>query len=225
MNNWTIDFAPLMPWTVIVVLAAIAGVFVLYGLIKGMRGSVLRLLAWACLALALANPSVLNEDRDPLKTVVAVVVDESDSQKLDGRDVQTQQTREAIAELLAKFPQYDVREVVARNGGAASGDASTALFSSLQSAFQNVPPDQVGGAILITDGQVHDIPKVTDALGFDAPIHAQAKRVTVIDVSPSKKRLVLALSARARKSFTRLQTQIFPIQTNPLKCGCLSTGS
>ncbi len=172
MNNWTVDFAPLMPWLVIAILATIAGIFVLFGLIKGVRGSILRLLAWACLALALANPSVLSEDRDPLKTVVAVVVDESDSQKLDGRDKQTNEAQEALTSLLAKFPQFDVREVVTRNGGAASGDASTALFSSLQSAFQNVPPDQVGGAIFITDGQVHDIPKVTDALGFNAPVHA-----------------------------------------------------
>jgi len=35
----------------------------------------------------------------------------------------------------------------------------------------DVPPARVGGAIFLTDGQIHDIPGVNQALGFDAPIH------------------------------------------------------
>src|SRR5690606_12297033 len=30
----------------------------------------------------------------------------------------------------------------------------------------------IAGAILITDGEVHDVPKDARALGFDAPVHA-----------------------------------------------------
>jgi hypothetical protein len=35
-----------------------------------------------------------------------------------------------------------------------------------------VPPARVGGAIFITDGQIHDVPDVNQKLGFDAPVHA-----------------------------------------------------
>ncbi len=35
-----------------------------------------------------------------------------------------------------------------------------------------MPPERVGGAILITDGVVHDIPLSADQLGFRAPVHA-----------------------------------------------------
>ena len=35
-----------------------------------------------------------------------------------------------------------------------------------------MPPERVGGAILVTDGEVDDIPKSADALGFKAPLHA-----------------------------------------------------
>ncbi len=35
-----------------------------------------------------------------------------------------------------------------------------------------MPPDRVAGAILITDGRVHDVPANAAALGFAAPLHA-----------------------------------------------------
>src|SRR4029079_14516110 len=54
-------------------------------------------------------------------------------------------------------------------GESASG---THLFSDLNSALANTPPDRLAGVIMITDGQVHDVPKAASALGFDAPVHA-----------------------------------------------------
>ena len=42
----------------------------------------------------------------------------------------------------------------------------------LRSALADAPPERVGGAIMITDGDVHDIPKSPAALGFNAPLHA-----------------------------------------------------
>ncbi len=171
MNAWSISFAPLFPWQVIVALASIAGLFVLYGLLRRVRGGWLRLAAWVLLALSLFNPSLIQEDREPLKTVVALVVDETDSQKFDGRDQQTKQAHDGLKALLERFPQYDVREVIARNGGAETGDASSALFGALKSALQDVPPEQVGVAILLSDGQIHDVPERLDELGFSAPVH------------------------------------------------------
>jgi hypothetical protein len=46
------------------------------------------------------------------------------------------------------------------------------LFSAVGAAFADVPPERIAGAILITDGRVHDIPTDTAALGFAAPVHA-----------------------------------------------------
>ena len=172
MSDLSIAFAPLFSWPVIAALAAAAGLLALYGIYRGMRGAWLRLAAWAALALALANPSILNEDREPLKTVVAVVTDLSDSQKFDGRTEQAEATREAFKDLIARFPQYELREVPFRNASAGTGDASTALFGELQTALQDVPPEQIGGVVMITDGQVHDVPGAAAQLGFNAPVHA-----------------------------------------------------
>ena len=79
---WQIAFDPLLPYWLIAVFAGLAGLPVLYGLFRGVRGALVRLSVVALLALALANPSAVREDRDPLSDVVAVVVDRSPSQRI-----------------------------------------------------------------------------------------------------------------------------------------------
>ncbi len=50
--------------------------------------------------------------------------------------------------------------------------AGTNLFTDLNQALADTPPDRLAGVIMITDGQVHDVPKAARDLGFDAPVHA-----------------------------------------------------
>src|SRR4029077_4280353 len=44
--------------------------------------------------------------------------------------------------------------------------------SARNATLAAVPPDRVAGAIMITDGRVHDVPAEVAALGFNAPLHA-----------------------------------------------------
>src|SRR4029077_19817857 len=44
--------------------------------------------------------------------------------------------------------------------------------SARNAALAAVPPDRVAGAIMLTDGRVHDVPAEVGALGFNAPVHA-----------------------------------------------------
>ncbi|TMJ81853.1 MAG: hypothetical protein E6G78_19240, partial [Alphaproteobacteria bacterium] len=44
-------------------------------------------------------------------------------------------------------------------------------FTALSLALSDVPQERVAGAILITDGRVHDVPGEVAALGFTAPVH------------------------------------------------------
>jgi hypothetical protein len=56
--------------------------------------------------------------------------------------------------------------------GQADGETDgTRLFTALSSALSDVPAERVAGAILITDGRVHDVPGEVAALGFAAPVH------------------------------------------------------
>src|SRR4051812_7227480 len=122
------------------------------------------------MVLALANPSFTREDREPLSSVVAVVVDKSPSQNFGDRLKQTETARAQLAERLGRIPGLDVRFVEA---GEADGETDgTKLFGALSASLADVPPDRVAGAILLTDGRVHDVPAEVAALGFNAPVHA-----------------------------------------------------
>jgi hypothetical protein len=168
--NLGIAFAPLIPpyalWTALALALCIS----LLLLLVRSRGAAMRAVALLLLVLALANPSFTREDREPLTSVAAVVVDTSPSQSFGDRQQQTEQARAALTERLGQIPGLEVRVVEAGQAdGAADG---TRLFSALGTALADVPPDRVAGAILLTDGRVHDVPADAGALGFNAPVHA-----------------------------------------------------
>ncbi|MBD0414515.1 hypothetical protein [Oryzicola mucosus] len=167
--NWSIASEPLFSWPILVAMMIPLALLALAGVWFRQRGAWFRLAALAALALALINPVLLDEQREPLKSVVALVVDRSQSQDIGERTAQTDAAVQGIKERLQRFPQFDVREVEAGRGEAADDRTETRLFGALDSAFRDVPPSRIGGAIMITDGQVHDVPERTE---FGAPLHA-----------------------------------------------------
>ncbi|MGA7427193.1 MAG: hypothetical protein WBX07_11420, partial [Rhodoplanes sp.] len=168
--NFGISFAPLVPpyvlWAALAVATVVA---VLLFLARG-RGALLRALALALIIAALANPSFTREDREPLPSVAVLVVDKSASQNFGDRGAQTAAARAELTERLKRIPGLELRTVEA---GQSDGESDgTRLFAALGQAFADVPPEQVAGAILLTDGRVHDVPAEASALGFTAPVHA-----------------------------------------------------
>src|SRR5438093_366094 len=168
--QYGIAFTPLVPTIVLwIALAAIVAISVLL-LLGRSRGAAVRVAALALILLALANPSFTREDREPLSSVAAVVIDKSPSQNFGTRNQETAKAQEALVDTLKKIKGLEVRVVEA---GQADGETDgTKLFGALSSALSDVPVDRVAGAFLITDGRVHDIPANAAALGFQAPVHA-----------------------------------------------------
>jgi hypothetical protein len=165
-----VAFAPLVPWQILWAAIAMAVLLSVLLVTSRSRGAVIRALAFAFILLALANPSLTREDRDPLSSVAVVVVDKSPSQDLGERAKQTEAARAAVVERLHKIPGLDVRVVEA---GQADGETDgTRLFNALGASLSDVPPDRIAGAIMITDGRVHDAPADAGALGFAAPVQA-----------------------------------------------------
>jgi hypothetical protein len=165
-----ISFAPLVPlvvlWTAIAVAAAVAALLILVR----SRGAWVRAVALAFVALALANPSLTREDREALSSVAAIVLDRSPSQSFGDRHKQTEAARAALTERLGRLSNIEVRVIEA---GQSDGETDgTRLFSALSAGLADVPPDRVAGAILVTDGRVHDVPAEVATLGFAAPVHA-----------------------------------------------------
>jgi hypothetical protein len=171
MKNWSIDFAPMLPapffW------AAIAIAIILAGLLffRRTRGAVFRTLALGTLLLALANPTLREEERENLGNIAIVVMDDSTSQLLAGRPAQAAAIRADIEAKLGKIPGLQIK-IVSSSKPDGETTSGTTLFTDLNKALATVPPDRLAGVIMVTDGQVHDVPKSAAALGFDAPVHA-----------------------------------------------------
>jgi hypothetical protein len=168
--GFSIAFSPLVPPEVLWAAIALAVLLAALLIVVRSRGALVRAVALAFVALALANPSFTREDREALPSVAVVVLDKSPSQEFGDRLAQTEAARAAITQRLSRISNLEVRVVEA---GQADGETDgTRLFAALGSALADVPPDRVAGAIFITDGRVHDVPAEAAALGFAAPVHA-----------------------------------------------------
>lgn len=165
-----LDWSPLLPWPLLAGLAALATALVLWGLARRARGSLWRLLALAALLVVLGNPQVVREARTPLADVAFVVVDDSASQDLADRPARTAEAVAALRQRLDSQPGLEVRVVRAGGGGETEEARGTRLFTALERASADVPPDRLAGALLVTDGQVHDVPD-DPARAFPAPVH------------------------------------------------------
>jgi hypothetical protein len=171
MTSWSVDFAPMVPdlllWAGVALALFLVGLLVL----RRSRGALFRALSLAALLIALANPTLRQEERESLANIAIVVVDESLSQSIAGRPEQTAAIRRELEARLGGIPNLQVRWV---NSSRPTGEtaAGTNLFADLNSALANIPPDRLAGVIMITDGEVHDVPKTAQSLGFDAPVHA-----------------------------------------------------
>jgi hypothetical protein len=168
--NLGVSLAPLVPEYVVWAAFGVAVLMSVMLLVTRSRGAPVRAIALGLMVLALANPSLTREDRDPIPSVAAVIVDKSPSQNFGDRAKQTEAARATLVERLKRIPGLEVR--VAEAGQADGENDGTRLFSALSSTLADVPPDRVAGAILITDGRVHDVPAEASALGFSAPLHA-----------------------------------------------------
>jgi hypothetical protein len=165
----TVSFSPLVPLEALAALGVV--VVLLIGLAAVSRGAVaaIRAAALALVLLALTNPSLVQEDREKVKDVVAVVIDRSTSQTLGDRAALTEKVRGELQRRLGALPDVETRFVDALDS---EGDEGTNLFAALSNALADVPPDRLAGVVMVTDGVVHDIPATAANLGFRAPLHA-----------------------------------------------------
>ncbi|WP_128515441.1 hypothetical protein [Tabrizicola thermarum] len=149
----SVVFAPLVAWVLIYVLAGLAAVLVAFALWRGLSGWWLRGLALGALVLALANPALQEEERQNLSDIVILVVDDSASQGLGDRRAQTEAAVAAVQAEVAAMPDTELR--IHRVGDGAE-DSGSLVMTALAEALAEEPRARVAGAILITDGRVHD---------------------------------------------------------------------
>ncbi|MEM8871935.1 MAG: hypothetical protein AAGB10_05535 [Pseudomonadota bacterium] len=174
--NSTISFSPMIPVPVLIALAVLSAALIIFATWRGLAGWWLRGLAAIVLLAALADPSWREEDRAYLPDIAFVVRDITASQDIDVRPGQVTAAETELAQKLANLSSgtslapLEVRDVTVTDAGdgASETEKGTRLLSALAAAAAEVSDDRIAGAILLTDGQVHD-PEVMDS--FPAPVH------------------------------------------------------
>jgi len=166
----SIAFAPLLPWLFIAIVAAIAALPIATGAWRRARGTAFRLLALAVLIGALANPTLVEEERAAIDDVAVVVLDRSQSAHVTDRVEQAEDTADAIAEQIDAMPGVILRRLTI-DPDAREADAGTRIFGPLKSLLADVPASRVAGIVIVGDGQVHDAPGDAAAAGIEAPVH------------------------------------------------------
>lgn len=190
----SVAFDPLLPWQVLAVLGGVGLVLVLLGLRAGARGTIWRLGSIAVVLAALANPALIEEQRKPIADVALVVIDDSDSMAIGERRAQVQTAREALKRKLGQQEGLEIREVVLPPAQIQLGSerpGGTRLIETMRSALVEVPPERLAGVVLLTDGQVHDVPVGLPPELGGAPLHGliagkknERDRLIVVEQSP-----------------------------------------
>ena len=130
--NWSLAFEPLISWPLLAAVLVPLLLLALVGLWFRQRGAIFRFAALLALGAALLNPVFLSEEREALKSVVALVVDRSQSQDIGERTKQTDDALAGLVQRLGRFKQFDVRVVEAGKSEAAEERTDTRLFGALE---------------------------------------------------------------------------------------------
>ena len=169
VNAVAISFTPQVPVPVLIGLALLGIVAVVLAFVARRPAAWLRAVALAVLLVAMADPSFVREDREPLHDIVAVVLDRSASQTIGDRQAQTDLVRAEIEKRLGALGNIETRVIESNRTDA--GNDGTKLFAALQNGLADVPPERLAAVLMVTDGVVHDIPDSVEHLGFRAPLH------------------------------------------------------
>lgn len=162
-----LGFEPLIPYPYLLGLCALAALaWLAYAILRG-RAWLTRGLALTVLAGALSNPAIIEEERDPLPSVAAIVLDGSESMAFGDREDAARAVYDAYVSTLTSDDSIELRVVESP-----SNVDGTNLVAALEGLMADVPRDQIAGTIFITDGQVHDVPQRLRGLQDLGPVHS-----------------------------------------------------
>ncbi len=188
--TWTITTAPLLPLIFVIAIATLGAVLTVYALLRGARGSLTRGLGLAALIALILNPSLVEEDRDPISDVVVIAIDRSQSQTIGAREEITERARAEIETHLRSFDDIEIRIVEVATDRNDGGRGGTRAFGDLARTLGEVAPERLAGVLFLTDGQIHDVPDPS-RFGFDAPIHVlltghdeEGDRILTVEQAP-----------------------------------------
>ncbi|PIB26076.1 hypothetical protein BFP76_14040 [Amylibacter kogurei] len=163
----SIVFSPLIPEFMLMIGAIVLICATGFAAWRGLSGWFLRALAGGVILCALANPVIRHEERDPLTDIVFLIEDASESQKISDRPEQVATALAGLREKIGNLENFELREVRVEND-ITQDETGSLVLTALANAASKVAQNRIAGAIVITDGRIHDAEVLPD---FPAPVH------------------------------------------------------
>ena len=110
----------------------------------------------------------VKEMGETLPDIAVMVLDESPSQSAGERGARTEM---ASKQLLSAFKDLGNIKVITKRVGKESPYNETRLFNAIEKTLKNLPKERISSVVIITDGQVHDVPKKFVLNNYDVPVH------------------------------------------------------
>lgn len=155
------DFTPLISNVSIFALALLCLTFIIFFIVFRKKAMLPRVIALTALILTLLSTSILSTTTHKKDGIVLVVADQSYSNTIDGRTAQTQNALAQITQKLDKQSGIDYKVINAPD--AQDKFSETNLFKAIDKELSNIPPKQRSGVVIISDGNIHDIPDLSTA--------------------------------------------------------------
>jgi hypothetical protein len=159
-------FRPLVPPWLLAVLAGVVAVALILALVGRLPAAHWRVPPLVLLLGVLANPVLFREEREPLRDTALVVEDASPSMAAGDRPELADAALEAIGTDLARDEGLEVVRVTVEGG--ADG---TALVSAVERALGEIDQRRLAGTVIVSDGQVHDVPERLPDWVERRPVH------------------------------------------------------
>lgn len=189
-----LQMAPLVPVVWLYILSGISALLLLIAFIRKGRGNLFRLILLTALIAVLANPSLVSETRNYLNDTALIIVDETDSQNYGNRAEQTRAAVQSTIQKLESFKNVDIQTIIVKNQAisASGNNDGTRLFEAREIALKSIFKSRLSATVLITDGQIHDIPDTAHSTLNDAgPVHvlltgeeSEKDRILIVEQTP-----------------------------------------
>ncbi len=153
-----INFEPFLPISWLIALGVFALILLGLSLLRHRHGLLLRALTIACFLLILSGPALIEEKREAVKDVALILVDESPSQDMGQRKARTKAALDQLQERLGQRKHLEIRIAYTPQDQSPAAKSETRIFDVLDSALADVPPTRRAGIIILSDGQIHDVP-------------------------------------------------------------------
>lgn len=162
MNELVVD--PSIPLPLILAAALLGGGVMTLSIIRMPRSALFRISALAFLLALLFNPQIRTAERTALDDIAVVLVDESGSNRLDGRNHATEEAAGAIQSKIAALGRV---ETIRTNIG---GAEETRIGEAISAAVNDNPRARLSAVFVITDGQSTD-QIAAERIDRGAPVH------------------------------------------------------